>query len=122
MTTKSSDATTPLADTGSDPREQAACGAGVVFAAEEHLRVQQEIERRAGELWCAGGCRPNTALDDWLLAEGEVIEQFIRAYPGRYGCGQVSNPGATVRVARKKRRILRRAQLLAARDRRSLPV
>jgi Protein of unknown function (DUF2934) len=51
---------------------------GVVFRVEEHFRVQQQIERRANELWRAGGCRHDTALNDWLQAEGEVVEQFIR--------------------------------------------
>src|SRR5271163_2447994 len=51
---------------------------GVVCRVEEHCRVQQQIERRANELWCAGGCRHGTALNDWLQAEREVVEQFIQ--------------------------------------------
>lgn len=51
---------------------------GVVFRVEEHFKVQQQIERRANELWCAGGCRDGTALNDWLQAEREVVEQFIQ--------------------------------------------
>jgi hypothetical protein len=52
----------------------------VVFSGVEHLRVQQEIERRAHELWHAGGCLDGTALNDWLQAERGVLEQFITAY------------------------------------------
>jgi DUF2934 family protein len=51
---------------------------GVVFRVEEHFRVQQQIERRANELWRAGGCRHGTALNDWLQAESEVVEQFVQ--------------------------------------------
>src|SRR5579862_2671566 len=40
----------------------------VVFTANEHLGVQHQIERRAHELWCAGGRRGDTALNDWLQA------------------------------------------------------
>jgi len=53
---------------------------GVVFRVEEHLRAQQQTERRAHELWCARGCRDGTALSDWLQAESEVLEEFIGAY------------------------------------------
>jgi hypothetical protein len=56
----------------------------VIFSGPEHIRVQQEIERRAHELWCAGGCRDGTALNDWLHAEGEVMEKFIMAYAWRH--------------------------------------
>src|ERR1700722_12585808 len=47
---------------------------GVVFRVEEHLRVQQQIERRARALWLAGGCRDGAALNDWLQAEHEIVE------------------------------------------------
>src|ERR1700756_4667641 len=40
-----------------------------VFTAEAHLGVQQQIERRAHDLWCGGEYRPGTALNDWLQAE-----------------------------------------------------
>jgi hypothetical protein len=50
-----------------------------VFTVEDHLQVQQKIERRAHELWHAGGCRHDTMLDDWLRAEREVAEQFCSA-------------------------------------------
>jgi hypothetical protein len=51
-----------------------------VFTVEEHLRVQQQIEEHAHALWCAGGCRHDTALNDWLLAEREVSAQFIQVH------------------------------------------
>ena len=51
---------------------------GVVFRVEEHLRVQQQTERRAHELWCVGGRRHATALSDWLQAEREVVDKFIQ--------------------------------------------
>lgn len=69
----------------------------VVFTSEEHLRVQEQIERRARELWCAGGRRHGTALNDWLQAEREVLEQFIRICARRH-----SLPQSAVGVAGSK--------------------
>ena len=51
-----------------------------VFTVADHLKVQMQIERRAHELWLAGGSRQDTALDNWLNAEREVLEEFIQAY------------------------------------------
>jgi hypothetical protein len=48
-----------------------------VFTVADHLNVQMEIEQRAHELWLAGGSRQDTALDNWLNAEREVLEDFI---------------------------------------------
>jgi len=49
-----------------------------VFTAEEHVRVQEQIEQRARELWRQRGERSNNPLNDWLQAEGEVVARFIR--------------------------------------------
>ena len=54
-----------------------------LFTVDEHLRVQMQIERRAYELWRARGCRQDGVLDNWLQAEGEVLEEFIAAYRNR---------------------------------------
>jgi len=54
------------------------------FTVDEHLRVQNQIERRAYELWRAGGYREYSALSDWLRAEREVLEQFVLAYNARH--------------------------------------
>src|SRR5882672_9984465 len=51
-----------------------------LFTVADHLRVQQQIEQRANELWRARGCRDQSALSDWLRAEREVLEQFVLAY------------------------------------------
>jgi hypothetical protein len=48
-----------------------------VFTVADHLKVQREIEQRAHELWLAGGYRQNTALENWLNAEREVLGDFI---------------------------------------------
>ena len=48
-----------------------------VFTVADHLKVQMEIEQRAHELWLAGGYRQDTALENWLNAEREVIGDFI---------------------------------------------
>ena len=56
-----------------------------VFTAADHLKVQMEIEERAHELWLAGGSHQDTALDHWLNAEREVLEEFIRAYKNGHG-------------------------------------
>jgi hypothetical protein len=50
------------------------------FTVADHLKVQIQIERRARELWLAGGAHENTALDNWLNAEREALEEFIQAY------------------------------------------
>lgn len=91
---------------------------GVVFTADEHLRVQQQIERRAGELWCAGGCGQGNALNDWLQAEREVLEQFIRAHARRHSLPKVSRSRSSVGVARMKpkTRILKSERTIAVRD------
>ena len=50
------------------------------FTVADHLKVQMQIERRAHELWLAGGSHQDTALDNWLNAEREVLEEFIQVY------------------------------------------
>ena len=85
----------------------------VGFTSGEHLGVQEQIERRARELWCAEGCRHGTALNDWLRAEHEVLEQFIgvcarrHLLPQSWVCVALSKPetqilkrGRTVTVIR----------------------
>ena len=54
-----------------------------LFTADDHLHVQQHIEKRAHELWREGGCCDQSALSDWLRAEREVLEQFVLAYAMR---------------------------------------
>jgi len=49
------------------------------FTVAEHLKVQEQIEQRAYELWLARGSRQNGALDNWVRAEREVLEDFIQA-------------------------------------------
>ena len=89
----------------------------VVFTIEEHLGVQQQIERRARELWCAGGFCRSTALNDWLRAESEVLEQFIWSYARRHALRQSSRQGPSVTVARRKPEagILKRERTIAVR-------
>src|SRR6266704_6413635 len=85
---------------------------GVVFTPKEHLGVQHQIERRARLLWYAGGCRQGTALHDWLQAEREVLEQFIRAYARRRSSPQSSRQRPAVTAARERpdTRILKRGR------------
>jgi hypothetical protein len=91
---------------------------GVVFRIEEHLRVQQDTERRAFELWCAGGCRDGTALVDWLQAEREVLEQFIEDYIRRHSWPRRSKPKSSLSFARRipESRILKRGRTPAPED------
>jgi hypothetical protein len=49
------------------------------FTREEHLRVQREIEERAHRFWLAKGRVLKTALNDWLLAEAEVLAEFVKS-------------------------------------------
>jgi len=106
------------ADALCDRREHPMFAERIVFTVEEHLRAQEQIERLAHDLWSAGGCRHGTALNDWLEAEREVLEQFIGAYARRHELRQASGPGASVSVARKKpeTRILKLRRTVAARD------
>jgi hypothetical protein len=94
---------------------------GVVFRIEEHLRVQQDTERRAFELWCAGGCRDGTALVDWLQAEREVLEQFIEDYIRRHSWPRRSRPKSSLSFARGKpeTRVLRRGRTTTPGDSRA---
>ena len=48
-----------------------------VFTVADHLKVEMEIEQHAHELWLAGGYRQDTALENWLNAEREVLGDFI---------------------------------------------
>jgi hypothetical protein len=89
---------------------------GVVFTAGEHLSVQLQIERRARELWGAGQSCHRSALNDWLQAEREVLEQFIRAYPRPRSLPRSSRSKSQAGVTRSKpkTRILKRGRTLAA--------
>jgi len=42
---------------------------------DEQPRPEEQIEKRAYELWLTGGCRHGNDLGDWLEAEREVLEQ-----------------------------------------------
>ena len=44
--------------------------------AADHLWIQQQIERRAHQLWHARGGPASDGLRDWLRAESEVLAQF----------------------------------------------
>jgi hypothetical protein len=72
-----------------------------LFAVDDHVRVQQQIEERAYELWRAGGCRGQAALSDWPQAEREVLEQFVLAYALRPSARPEPNrkPAAEVKAA-----------------------
>ena len=54
-------------------------GKSPVFTVVDHLKVQKQIEQRAYELWLAGGSHQNGALENWVRAEREVLEDFIQA-------------------------------------------
>ena len=57
--------------------------AAPLFTVDDHLHVQQQIEKCAHELWREGGCRDQSVWSDWLRAESEVLEQFVLAYDPR---------------------------------------
>jgi hypothetical protein len=79
----------------------------VGFTSGEHLGVQEQIERRARELWCAGGCRHGTALNDWVQAECEVLEQFIRVCARRHSLPQSS---VGIALSKPETQILKRGR------------
>ena len=53
-----------------------------LFTVAEHLKVQKQIEQRAYERWLSGGSHQDNALDHWLNAEREVLEDFITTRQG----------------------------------------
>jgi hypothetical protein len=55
----------------------------VVLAAGQHVQAQTNIEQRAHQLWFSRGCRPGSALGDWIRAESEVVQNLCRALLGR---------------------------------------
>ena len=55
----------------------------VVLATEQHLRAQTHIKRRAHQLWFDQGCRAGVALNDWVQAEYEVIQNLCHALLSR---------------------------------------
>jgi hypothetical protein len=64
-------------------REQTRTQEAPFFTVEDHLSVQHQIERRAYELWRAGGCREASSLTDWLQAERDVVLEFVMAHDPR---------------------------------------
>jgi hypothetical protein len=83
----------------------------VGFTSGEHLGVQEQIERRARELWCAGGYRHGTPLNDWLQAEREVLEQFIRVCARQHSLPQSS---VGVACSKPETRILKPGRTIVA--------
>jgi len=49
----------------------------VGLTADEHFRVQKEIEKRAYELWLKDGCCDGRDLDNWLQAEREFTNSHL---------------------------------------------
>ena len=58
-----------------NPTEKNRNGSGSKPAGEA---LRKQIEKRAHELWQAGGCREGNAEADWLQAEREVLSQGTR--------------------------------------------
>jgi len=57
---------------------------------QEHLWVQQMIEKRAYALWVSAGCNKGTSLRDWIEAEIEVLTDFCRRKLRPPGGGRIS--------------------------------
>ena len=55
----------------------------VILATEQHLQAQTNIERRAHQLWFAQGCRAGVALNDWIQAECEVVQDLCQSLLSR---------------------------------------
>jgi hypothetical protein len=72
------------------------------FAAEDHLWVHQETERRAYLLWLAEGCPEGNSLSDWLRAEHETLMQFFLAYEQRIPTRWISRPERIGKAIRSK--------------------
>jgi len=58
-----------------------------IMATEQHLRTQTRIEQRAQQLWFVGKNRSEDALNHWLRAEQEVVQELCAAlrplHPGQ---------------------------------------
>jgi hypothetical protein len=46
--------------------------------------VREQIEKRAHEIWLAGGCRHGEELAHWLQAEREVLKKRNRGQEERF--------------------------------------
>ena len=57
------------------------------LSAEEHLWLNWELERRSREIWLSGGCREGSALANWLQAERETWQRFVRSHAQRLFTG-----------------------------------
>jgi hypothetical protein len=88
----------------------------MVFTAGDHLEVQQQIGQRAHEFWCARKSARDTALEDWLLAEREIIKRFIRNYAWLHSLPRSSRPKSPVSVVQTNpgKRILKRGRTVVA--------
>ena len=84
----------------------------VIFTAEEHLVVQEQIERRAHEIWGLGGYCHGTALNDWVKAECEIVENFILACARSHSVPQSS---AAVASSKPGTRFLKRGRTIIQR-------
>ena len=62
---------------------------------EEHLRVQRQIEQRAYCIWWAQGHAPESALNNWLKAESEVLTAFVTTRSAVAGKTHTRTGGAT---------------------------
>ena len=60
----------PMLDVPAPRATQPACASGLHHASSEP--TQDQIRRRAYELWIARGCRHGHDLEDWLDAEREL--------------------------------------------------
>jgi len=50
-----------------------------VHALGQHLQAQTQIEQRAQQIWFAVVGQPASALNDWLRAEREVVNELCSA-------------------------------------------
>ncbi len=46
-----------------------------------HEPTEAEIQHQAYLIWCEGGCRDGTALEDWRAAQELLLHRHGRAHP-----------------------------------------
>jgi hypothetical protein len=49
----------------------------------ENLSLEEQIQRRAYELYVERGNQSGSELDDWLQAETEILESQEQAFAGK---------------------------------------
>jgi hypothetical protein len=71
---------------------------------QRNVERRAEIARRAYELYLERGCRDGQDLDDWLIAERELLEKLPQTQPNQADGAAISREGKGSTSIRARRR------------------